>query len=40
MHLKEKIAIKRPQMKKKKVLFHQDNALCYKSIAMMAKLYE
>ena len=27
-------------MKKKKVLFHQDNALCHKSIATMAKLYE
>ena len=27
-------------MKKKKVLLHQDNAPCHKSIAMMAKLYE
>ena len=27
-------------MKKKKVLFHQDNALCHKSIAMIAKLHE
>ena len=27
-------------MKKKKGLFHQDNALCHKSIAMMAKLHE
>ena len=26
-------------MKKKKVLFHQDNAQCYKSIAKMAKLH-
>ena len=25
---------------KKKVLFHQDNALCHKSIAKMAKLHE
>ena len=38
--LKEEIAKKWPQMKKKKVLFHQDNALCYKSITTMAKLYE
>ena len=27
-------------MKKKKAHFHQDNALCHKSIAMMAKLHE
>ena len=27
-------------MKKKKVLFQQDNALCHKSITMMAKLHE
>ena len=27
-------------MKKKKVLFHQDNAPCHKSIATMAKLFE
>ena len=27
-------------MKKKKVLFHKDNAPCHKSIATMAKLYE
>ena len=40
VYLKEKIAKKLPQMKKKKVLFHQDNALCHKSIAMMAKLHE
>ena len=31
---------KQPQMKKKKVLFHQDNPLCHKSIATMAKLHE
>ena len=40
VHLKEEIAKKQPQMKKKKVLFNEDNALCHKSIAMMAKLYE
>ena len=39
MHLKEETAKKQPQMKKK-VLFHQDNAPCHKSIATMAKLYE
>ena len=38
--LKEEIAKKWPQMKKKKVLFHQDNALCHKSIAIVAKLHE
>ena len=27
-------------MNKKKVLFHQDNAPCHKSIAIIAKLYE
>ena len=37
--LKEEIAKKQPQMKKK-VLFHQDNALCHKSIITMAKLHE
>ena len=31
---------KRPLMKKKKVLFHQDNAPCYKLIATMVKLHE
>ena len=31
---------KRPQIKKKKVLFHQDNTPCHKLIAMMAKLHE
>ena len=39
MHLKEEIAKKWPKMKKK-VLFHQDNAPCYKRIATMAKLHE
>ena len=38
--LVKKIAQKWPQMKKTKVLFHQDNALCHKSIAMMANLDE
>ena len=36
----EEITKKRPQMKKKKVLFHQDNAPCHKSIATMGKLHE
>ena len=41
VRLKEEIAKKRPQMKKKKkVLFHQDNTPCHKSIVRMAKLYE
>jgi len=39
-HLKDQIAKKRPHLKKKKVLFHQDNALCHKSIKTMAKLHE
>ena len=38
--MKEGIAKKTPQMKKKKVLFHQDNAPCHKSIGMMAILHE
>ena len=40
VHLKEEITKKRPQMKKKKVLVHQDNAPCHKLSAMMAKLHE
>ena len=40
MRLKEEIARKRPQMKKIKVLFHQDNAPNYKSIATIANLHE
>ena len=41
VRLKEEIAKKRPQMKKKKnVLLHQHNAPCYKLIATMAKLQE
>ena len=31
---------KRPHMQKKKVLFHQDNAPCHKSMKMMVKLNE
>ena len=38
--LKEEITKKQPQMKKKNVLFHQDNAQCHKLIATMAKLHE
>ena len=37
--LKKEIAKKWPQRKKKNVLFQQDNALCHKSIATMAKLH-
>ena len=40
VHLKEEITKKRPQIKKKKVLFHQGNAPCHKLIAMIAKLHE
>ena len=40
MRLKNEIGEKRLQMKKKKVLFHQDNAPCQKSLATMAKLNE
>ena len=40
VRLKEEIAKKRPQMKKKKVLFHQDNASRRKSIATLAKLHK
>ena len=35
-----RIAKKQPQMKKKKVHFHHDNALCHKLITMVAKLHE
>ena len=38
MRLKNEIGEKRFQMKKKKVLFHQDNAPCHKSLVTMAKL--
>ncbi|KAM8702311.1 hypothetical protein ACLKA7_004975 [Drosophila subpalustris] len=38
--LKDEIAKKRPHMAKKKVLFHQDNAPCHKSMKTIAKLNE
>ena len=37
--LKEELVKKRPQMKKKNVLFHQDNAPGHKLIVTMAKLH-
>ena len=40
MRLKNEFSEKRLQMRKKKVLFHQDNAPCHKSLATMAKLNE
>ena len=40
MRLKNEIDEKRLQMMKKKVLCHQDNASCQKSLATMAKLNE
>ena len=40
MRLKNEIGEKRLQMKKKKVLFHQDNAPCHNSLAAMEKLNE
>lgn len=38
--LSGEIKKKRPQMQRKKVLFHQDNAPCHKSIKTMVKLNE
>ncbi|GFW92999.1 putative DD34D transposase [Trichonephila clavipes] len=39
--LKDEIAEKRPHLKKKKVLFYQDNALwCHKSMKSITKLHE
>ena len=38
--LRAKIKKKRPYIQKKKVLFHQDNAPCYKSLKTMVKLNE
>jgi [histone H3]-lysine36 N-dimethyltransferase SETMAR len=38
--LNAEIKKKRPHLKKKKVLFHQDNALCHKSNKTTAKLHE
>ena len=40
MRLKEEIAKKWTQMKKKKVLFHQDNAPHHKLIATIGKLHD
>ena len=40
VRLKEEIGKKRPQMKNKKVLFHQENVPCHKSITTMAKVHE
>jgi len=40
VRLKDEIAKKRPHMKKKKIIFHQDNAPCHKSMKTMAKLNE
>ena len=40
VYLKEEIAKKWPEMKKKKALFHQDNTLCHKLITTMTKLQE
>ena len=40
VRLKKEIAKKRPQIKKKKVLFDQDNAPYHKLIATMTKLHE
>ena len=38
--LKKEIALKRPHLARKKVLFHQDNAPCHKSMKTMVKLNE
>ncbi|GFV03705.1 putative DD34D transposase [Trichonephila clavipes] len=38
--LKDEIKEKRPRLKKKKVLFHQDKAPCHKSMKSMVKLHE
>ena len=38
VRLKDEIAKKRPHMKKEKIIFHQDNAPCNKSMKTMAKL--
>ena len=40
VRLKEEIVKKRLQIKKKEVLFHQDNVPCHKLITTMAKLHE
>ncbi|KAF7263174.1 hypothetical protein GWI33_003536 [Rhynchophorus ferrugineus] len=38
--LKNEIAEKGPHLKKKKVLYRQDNAPCYKSMKTTTKIYE
>jgi hypothetical protein len=38
--LNDEIKKKRPHLKKKKALFHKDNAPCHKSIKTMAKLHK
>ena len=40
MRLKEEIAKKQLQMRKNKVLFHQDNAVCHESTATKTQLDE
>ena len=40
VRLTDEIARKRPHMKKKEIIFHQDNAPCHKSTKTMAKLFE
>ena len=37
---KTEVVKKRPHMARKKILFHQDNAPCHKSLRTMAKLCE
>ncbi|KAF7263829.1 hypothetical protein GWI33_001061, partial [Rhynchophorus ferrugineus] len=37
---KDEIAEKRPHLKKKKVLLHQDNAPCHNLVKTMAKIHE
>jgi hypothetical protein len=38
--LNDEIKKKTAHLKKKKLLFHQDNALCHRSIKTTAKLHE
>jgi transposase len=38
--LNDEIKKKQPHLKEEKVLFHQDNAPCHKSIKTTAKLHE
>ncbi|KAF7279641.1 hypothetical protein GWI33_006889 [Rhynchophorus ferrugineus] len=38
--LKDEIAEKRPHLKTKKALLHQDNTPCHKSVKTMAKIHE